>query len=396
MSFFIPEGAQWNALARDATKQRVIAGATLAAGLTGLSRMAYAYGPRFKRRRLNPRKVRGRKFNRGMAAVKRFRANKGITSGRGVTFEHDRQFIYKKKRMPRRRRRRWVGFVRKVNAVDERDLGTRTVLFNKSQSSTNQTAQEQLAYGICLYGWSSTFTGASWNNDLAYIMQLENQTLDPTAAIGDVVSDDTKIMFQSGVLDITMRNVSYLSNDPTNLSSEATLETDVYEISMRKVSEVQGLNYNSLDSILKHATASTAGIYNQTTAAQGTAITLKQRGSTPFEMTKALSMWGIKVLKKTKFFIRNGQTVTFQLRDPKRRVSFKTKLADSTTAATGQNGFNKPGWTKHVLVVAKAVPGVAIGTGADQTSESIQFGVTRKYSYKLEGVKEARSIYVNR
>lgn len=379
MSFFIPEGAQWNALARDATKQRALAGASLAAGLTGLSRMAYAYGPRFKRRRLNPRK--GRKFNRGLS---RLRRKKRGTSGRGLTFEHDRQAIYKKRSMPYRKKRRWKAFTRKVAAVAEKEMGTRMVLFNKSLQFENSTNTLQGVFGLTLYGLQSTNSNETWYNDLNYMGNLENDG-NPTAIAGDRVADNAKMMFQSAVLDITLRNVS--TSDGA-LDPECTLETDVYELSMRKDAELGGTPYGEIKSLMNGAT--TQGIYDQNATAQGFRISVDQRGCTPFETNKVMSQYGLKIWKKTKFFLRNGQTLTYQVRDPRRHVAYRNKIVQTL------QGFNKPGWTKIILIIYKSVPGLTIGTQAGDTQEKIHVGITRKYMYKVEGLSEDRSIRVVR
>ena len=52
------------------------------------------------------------------------------TSGLGVTQQHDRRMVYRKRRMSRRLKRRWRNFSRKVLSVSEKDLGSRTVVRN--------------------------------------------------------------------------------------------------------------------------------------------------------------------------------------------------------------------------------------------------------------------------
>jgi hypothetical protein len=114
------------------------------------------------------------------------------------------------------------------------------------------------------------------------------------------------------------------------------------------------------------------------------------RGCTPFEMSKATSQFGIKIWKKTKFFLKPGQTLTYQVRDPKRHVMYRNKIRQPNS------GFNKPGISKHVFVVFKSVPGTVVGGGAGQTVEAITAGITRKYMYKVEGLSEDRTIRVIR
>ena len=67
------------------------------------------------------------------------------SSGVGVTNQHDRAFVYRKKRMPRRRGKRWMKFSRKVHFVAEKDLGTRTIVMNGSRQIFNTTSGMHLS-----------------------------------------------------------------------------------------------------------------------------------------------------------------------------------------------------------------------------------------------------------
>lgn len=356
--------------------------------------MAYfRYGSKFKRRKMSHR--RGKSVGRSIGFRRR---KKPLTSGRGVTFEHDRQHIYKKKRMPRRMKRRWRKFRGRVHAVAEKELGSRTVIFNRSYQQT-AGATNQGRIGVSLYGWDTNDTNKTWYGDLTYMARLENiDGNEVEATNGDLVSQDSNIMFQSGVLDLTMRNTSYLAGTTSDLSSEATQEVDVYEISVRKEAELKGSNLVTLESIFVDAASTGSGIFDANTPnAVGTPVNLNLRGTTPFDVTPGLSQFGVKIWKKTKFFIRNGQTATYQIRDPRRHVFNRRKIMGPVgTGPNGINGFNMPGISKFLLVVFKLIPGVVEGTGANQTTSALTVGVTRKYMYKIEGIKDNRSIHVSR
>ena len=114
------------------------------------------------------------------------------------------------------------------------------------------------------------------------------------------------------------------------------------------------------------------------------------RGCTPFEKTKALAEFRVKIWRKTKYFLKPGQTLTYQTRDPKRHSVYKNRILKT------DQGFNYPGMTKILFVVYKSVPGITVGSGAGQTQEQISYGVTRKYMYKVEVLQEDRSIRVIR
>ena len=330
--------------------------------------------------------TRGKGWKRGLAMLKKYRfktgyggkpKGRGGISGRGLTFQHDRQFIYRKKRMPRRLRKRWGRFVRKVRAVDERGLGTRTVVFNKTFSGTyeqNSTAGNQIVSAFALYGNKSS---VSQYDDLNQISALEN-TGNPTEAAGDTVDKTTKYLFQSAVMDMTIRNTS---GDGAVLNDLITLELDIYEISVRyKGYDTTNGSYIHLKSFFDIATGDTKNI-----GGAGVDIQLTDRGVTPFDIPMALSRYKIKIWKKTKFFLRNAQTLTYQIRDPGRHSITHEELVEGA-------GCNRIGWTKHVLIIAKAVPGIDVGP---TKKEIISVGVTRKYMYKIEGMRDDRDRYID-
>lgn len=109
------------------------------------------------------------------------------------------------------------------------------------------------------------------------------------------------------------------------------------------------------------------------------------RGSTPFDFAYVLSRYGVKIWKKTKYMLNNNESFTYQVRDPRRRVCTLKEITD-------EGGWNKPGWTRVILVTAKLNPGLSIGIGTDEYQEILQVGVTRKYSCKIENYTEDRTI----
>ena len=303
-------------------------------------------------------------------------------NGIGVTFQRDKSNVYRRRRMPYKKKKRWVRFVKKVNAVDERELGTRTVLYNKTINFANSTPQQQTLGYCALYSLQSP-AGAGFEshmNDLKGISGLENQG-NPTAVVGERVGPSTKLMFHSAVMDMTVRNNSFITGQPEG--SGNTLELDVYEvIASKKWNDASGIKGN-LVQVLEKGDTETPVI-----GGTGNAIAPQDRGATPWELPAAISRYGLKVLKKTKYFLQGGQTMTYQIRDASRHVTTVGYLEDS-------QGANKPGWTRHVFMVAKSVPGTLLGTDANQITELLTLGVTRKYMYKVEGINESRDEYTN-
>lgn len=300
----------------------------------------------------------------------------GVRSGIGVTTQHDVRRVYRKKTMPRRKKKGWKSFINKVNAVDEKDLGTQTFLFNTSVTTSTQT-DNQLLLSAALY--SDKSTAGTWLNDIR-TMSSKFNTGNPTAAADLTVQNTTKIIFKSAVLDITIRNMS--SNDVGTLL-DIPLEVDVYEMTMSRGEDDSSVVADTdLQTFLRRGSDDTLQIGGGTTAANDLSIDV--RGATPWECPQALSMFRMKILKKTKYFLSSGQTFTYQMRDPKRHVMSYAKMSRGLSC-------NVNGLTKWILFIGKPVPGI---TPSSSVIPKLSFGITRKYMLKIEGFSQDRDYYV--
>jgi len=340
-------------------------------------------------------------FARSLATAARQRAGRMFTqmgrrqkfqSGHSASTYHDQRFVYQKKRMPKGKRRQWKRFKNKVLAVSEKDLGTRTHLFNASYTWTNTSSTLNGIACVGLYTWRTA--GSTPYADLGYIANAENSA-DPTAAAGVTIDKSTKFIFKSAILDCTITNNSGVSNGSVfSADSRGILELDIYEISASKDFQDGATVYSDLVNILSVAAANTKKI-----GGAGTAITYNgglttgggaagcTRGSTPWDLPLALSQHGIKIWKKRKYFVPNQQTITYQVRDAKRHVLVQEEMLESS-------GANKPRLTRWLYITFKLVPGLTIGAvgTAGNWQESIVIGQTRKYFYKVEGINEDRHV----
>lgn len=320
-------------------------------------------------------------FRAGRMATVTQRRNRNIYSGVGVTTQHDQRRVYSKRSMPPRKRRAWKGFVRKVNAAAEKELGSRTVIFNKTIQNSNTTAGNQISGAVYLYGKSPT--GPTEVRDLYNIATYEN-VADPTAAAGATIDESTKFLFQSAVLDVTFKNNSTVTRTgPIILAAgEAKLEVDVYEIMVNREVGDFATDFNDFIDLLDSNLNNTKPI-----GGAGNEIVHTARGVTPFDLTYSLGRFRIRIMKKTKYVVPNQDTFTYQVRDPNRRTCVRRDL-------TANTGFNKPGWTRVIYFTAKLVPDLQVGAVADTYQEGLVVGATRKYFYKIEGMNEDRTRYV--
>jgi len=342
-----------------------------------------------------------RLYNSGSNMVKRFRNKKNpsfrrptkrprtmsrrsvVGNGRGVTTQHDTTNVYRKRRMPKRKRRGWAKFTRKVHAVAEKELGSRTVVFNSQPTFYNSNP---LNHGIAHVALYSALSNLSYTylSDLSELVKLENQA-SPTAALGGTIDKTTKFLFQSAVMDLTMRNTSggYEVGGAETLNSNMALEVDVYDISSPIMwdGNASVLGLPSLLEVFNLGNTDTKDI-----GGAATGIEISKRGVTPFECCQTLSRWRLKINSKKKYFIPSGATATYQIRDPKRRTTVTQNLERLT-------GCNKPGWTRHIFIVFKSVPGTLLSPIAPVLEVLLKIGLTRIYMYKIEGFNDTRDRY---
>jgi len=323
---------------------------------------------------------RATRVGRGRVRVITRRKQSRQTGGTLGGTNADSRFVYRKKNMPRRKKKRWITFVKKVNAAAEKELGSRTVLFNDQITVASTISGKQCGLTLGLYTMYNQSRG--WLNDLNTIAGLENVG-DQTAAAGETVDPTTKFIFLSGIMDLTIRNIStYQSGatpDTRALDGAAAIELDFYEVQVRKDNASRAAVYNSISQMLNAFDTSEIG-------GAGVGISIDDRGASPWEMTGGLSNFGIKVLSKTKYFIPNGQTITHQTRDPSRRVYVKSQMDQFDDFA------NKT--TKLYYIIYKLVPGLTIGTQPGTYQHNLVVGNTRKYLYKIEGMNDSRERYL--
>jgi hypothetical protein len=316
-----------------------------------------------------------------------------MRAGTGITRQYDSKLIYVRKSMPRWKRRRWTSFVKKVGAVASRGEGTRTVVFKPpifSDFTLSQNLQMRQTFG--LYTCRST---VSFLDHIHRIAKLEN-TGDQTSFQGGTVYPSTKYKFRSGVADFTFTNRSTLNDEPSAITDEPAnfcpLEIDLYEIVARKdASYVFAGNPTELENLTGMIEYKGRRLIDNETpypALSATDTSMIQRGMTPFEFTEGLSYFGIKVLKKTKHFLKVGDYFTYQMRDARNHVMTKEKME-------AKLGCNYPGKTKFLYMVVKPVAGaVNLGPSIGQITPRIFVGHTYKYTYKIEGETDDRILVI--
>lgn len=280
----------------------------------------------------------------------------------GVSTQHDTQLIYRRKGMPKRKRRQWKRFINKVKAVNLKATGTSSVVqndqVNEYETYDPSANRYQTLAGACLYGRASNQPTGGWND-------LDDMYAGDTR----VLSGPGKILFTSAILDVTITNTA---------ANSVNLEVDLYHVICKKAGLPKDMTSKPADYFANAATA-TGNV-----PGSATGLTIYQRGVSPFEIPVAISTGGWKIIKKIKHFVTNGQSFTYQIRDPRNWVF---KVDDYAIGASARDHLSNyvPGKTQFIMVIAKPVAGQ---TSTNNTN-LITMGITRKYSYKI--IQDTRS-----
>lgn len=273
-----------------------------------------------------------------------------------VTRQKDTVSQYRYRRMPRYKRKRWVKKVKANVAMDYALAGTRTVVYNGSVAQPIRAGKTQGFVGVHLYGMNGdggTVNGLQWEigqSDINYLISQDPKII----TTGQQLS---KFRFTSALVDLTFRNSS---------TNNLTLEVDLYTITYTDETD--------FTSLYRLHNAAVTRIADSTGALLSTNLSLEGRGVTPFDIT-ALAQYGVKVLSKRKFFLPNGDTFTYQHRDPRNHYFSGNDLYDN-------QGYVMKRKTVSLIAVFKPVVG---GTVADA---NLTMGATRVYRYGIIGAND--------
>lgn len=285
----------------------------------------------------------------------------------GVTQQRDARTTYRRKRMPRRKRKRWVSFSRKVRAVVQKDLATLTRVLSTTMdfATYSPVSSTQQAYGMVhLNGiMGKAKTGGITDNEIG-----TRDLYDCGLVASTPTTSAQKVRMKASILDLTMTNTSKDTSGNT-----ATLEVDLYHVVYKGRKNLR----SDLSSVFTDAANVTAG-----------SMTLNDRGVTPFEIPEVMSLTGMTILKKTKLFIGYGQTATYQLRDPKNHWIDNALLGQGATSSSSEINYAKSGLTQSIIFIVKTCPGFIV-------NPKLTVGATRAYHWTVLENNNPQEGYVN-
>lgn len=280
-------------------------------------------------------------YKRSRSFTKTYR--KRGSSGTGVTQQRDFRVQYVKKNMPKYKKRLWKKFSKKVDYITNKKLGTFSVVFNSTGNFKSAAdSQDFGSFILCGRGGEDKF-GDVGNRDLE--------------DLGSSTQNQGSIILRSAVFDATFTNIGL-----------SKLEVDVYHVrygresACKNLSEVYSFSNNNRGSLSLTVQAGTTG----------STLAMSSRGATPFNFPQAISLCGMKILKKTKHFIESNECFTYQIRDPR---EFKIKRQELLPMTNVDDGFVQPYKTQGLIVVIKSIATQETNPG------DLAYGVTRSYTY---------------
>lgn len=298
-----------------------------------------------------------------------------------LTYDNDFKTDYRYRRMPRRRRRRWVRFVKKVNAVTLRQQqGLKKIIFRRLQSLNS-------ANGSCAFTELMLYSGdgssANHAADLGEIFRGHlgatefDQANDMSVAIN--TNTQKKLHFESSQLEVTVKNTG---------TNKAILE--VYYIRCRKqhaqttadqyncVSGVFELGFKKQEQVVDDEEANNIGLGPQNQF---------QIGTTPFQSPRFCSTF--KILKRKKFTVAPGNSVSWILKDPRNRTIEANNVRSElflpfTTHGYFMQSYGEPG----LFGPDPPQPTAGLAT-------NLLIYTTRKYQYYAPVSNVDQSAYMN-
>lgn len=274
-------------------------------------------------------------------------SGRNSTEARVLSTQHDVVNRYRKKRMPRRRRRRWVGFVRKVRAVE---LAAQPLQFYGLARTERLTG----AVNVQTYaGYMLGGTSVTNNDELYQIFQQAYNTISVSDAAEHI------IFMKSISLDIQLTN-----------SATTGAVVDVYKLLCRK----------SISTATAPAAQFTAALGELASPSGGGTVTTTNASITAFDAPNFCSYW--KILNKKEILLGAGQTTTMQLRNA------KNKRIDGKVLNTSPQAL--PGYTMCYLFMIRGAPELNAGLSRLAATD-ITFGIQYNLKYAIPPGKTAES-----
>lgn len=301
--------------------------------------------------------------------------NKKSVAFDGTTLQRDDKVSYVKKRMPRRKKKAWKKFVKKVVAVEVKDRGLQVAKFNQNGfSSAAVPALGQIFKAFHLYGAGSTAAEPGVRDIWHLAKDVEAAGVDWIKVTGGynnpkIANDNMKVpvRMQSAILDLYLKN-----------TGSVTVVLDIYHLWYKGKTNApsfgDGYNWVQAQEVIRQEGNTSANTANGQ-------IDLTTRGATLFDEPNLVSYLGCTVKSIRQVQLTPGGVHTMQIRDPKNyNIDLFKYVPQSGVEYTP---FVDTKLTETYLVVAKNLDPSEAG--------SILMYADRTYRYTIEGVKTTKT-----
>lgn len=282
-----------------------------------------------------------------------------------MTSQHDSRLVYRKKTMPKYKKKKWVSFKKKVTAVEysNRNLqnATTTAIHFLYAAPNRSGYVATMIYGI--NGTPGTvgnpsipplvgLSGTGQMDDMYDVLALKY-------APGGTAATGRKFLFGSAVMDVHATNIG-----------DATAILEVYEIIARKTHTPGNTTYDGVEDLFVQGFVDYSPMVNSVAVPSSVRI-----GTTPFNCKLFCQYFTVK--SKRRIHITPGEVTSFQIRDPTNRFIAGNMLGKPNV------GWRK-GECKGYFFQAY---GAARFSGSDLASDlsppvNIKFQVIKSYSFK--------------
>lgn len=304
----------------------------------------------------------GLRFARGVSRTAT-RTRKGRNGSQPLTYDNDFKTDYRYRRMPRRRRRRWRRFSRKVNAVVLRSQQGLKKVINHANTVVTTTAGSSGFAGSLLYSADGSVNFNSADIGQIFRGHLGSGVFNDENNLAVTQASQKVLHFESAQLEITMRN--------TGLT---TAIVEVYRVVCRRQHAQTTTDAgNTITGIYQLGFVKQGQIFDiETSLTVGTGIeTATEIGTTPFQSKRFCQTF--KIYSRKKFQIAAGNTVSFILKDPRNR-----KL----TAENCRSQLFFPKHTHGYFFQVYGVPNIVAGVPVSADIAQVLISETRKYQYR--------------
>lgn len=212
---------------------------------------------------------------RGTGSRTRTSTSRTSTNPPPITGEHDSRTVYRKRRMPGRRRRRWVSFVRRTQAVISKALSPSFLIRTRAATVTTSANKQNWYQGHCVLGYASA------DSEFTDVAALRDR-------VGIIATNGTG----TGILPDRFIVTGYMVETQVSNTGTTTAYIDMYYWRTKRnvPSTIKGFTFSSPIAVWQAALQD----MQPNVPVLGSTLDPSDYGNTPFQSTnfaKYVSIW---------------------------------------------------------------------------------------------------------